>query len=141
MKKLAWLHAVPEGSKSSRLTTYRELDENSTYLKLPELEDAAYLVGLLYEAGLMSTAGMGALPLSWQEIDAWLRTTERDLSVWEKLMIRELSEVYVGELNQASAKDRESPYIYIPEPTQIDRDAVADKLLNALRGFKRKQGL
>jgi len=140
VRKLAWLHAVPEGGKKSRLTTYREVDEDSFFLKLPEIDEAGYLISLLQEAGLMSSAGMGALPLSWQEIEAWLRTTERDISIWERLMIRELSEVYVGELNQASAKDRAAPYTHVEEDeVKIDREAVASKLLSALRSMKRNQ--
>ena len=140
MRHLAWLHATPEGGKKSRLTLYREIDENSSFLRLPELDAASYLVVLLQEAGIMSTTGMGALPLSWQEIDAWLRCTQRDLSIWERLTIRELSEVYVGELNQASAKDRPQPYVFVEEEVEkIDRPAVANKLLNALRSMKRNQ--
>lgn len=136
MRQLAWLHAVPEGSKQSRLVDFKGPDGETT-LQFPELEEAAYLVALLQEAGLMSSTGMGAVPLSWQEIDAWLRTTELSLTVWEKLMIKEMSEVYVSDLHKSTAKLAVAPYA--PEVEVIDRPAVAAKLLDVFRGFKRRK--
>jgi len=118
--------------------SYRDVDEDSSFLKLPEVENAGYLVALLNEAGLASSNGMGVVPLSWQEIDSWLKCTNLELSVWEKLTIKLLSETYVGEFSQASAKDRPPPYVpQAEEPKQLDRDAVADKLRNAFRSMKR----
>lgn len=95
------------------------------------------MVTLLQEAGTMQSNGMGAVPLTWQEIESWLNTTERDLSIWEKLTIREMSEVYVSEFITASAKDAAAPYVPPVEPEGIDRKAVSDKILGVLRGFKR----
>lgn len=136
---MAWLHAVPTGSKKSRLTSFKELDADSSFLQFPDIDGAEYLIALLQEAGLMQTNGMGVTPLSWQEIDCWLRTTELNLSVWEKLVIREMSEAYVSELNSASAREAVSPYV-ATAPEEIDRPAVANKLLSVLRGFKREPG-
>lgn len=133
---MAWLHATPEGSKKSRLTSLKELDEDSSFLKLPKIEGAEYLVALLFEAGLLESTGMGATALSWSEIESWLRCTSLELSNWEKLMIKTMSDVYVSEYNQSSAKDRAAPYIYVDE-VQVKRDEVANKLLNVLRSFKR----
>lgn len=139
MRQLAWLHAVPEGSKKSRLVAFKDTDGESTFLQFPELEGADYIVALLQEAGLMSSNGMGAVPLSWQEIDAWLRTTETRLTVWEKLMIKEMSEVYVSDLNKSTSKFAVAPYAPAIEPEEIDRAAVASKLLSVFRSLKRKQ--
>lgn len=136
---MAWLHAVPTGSKKSRLTSFKELDADSPFLKFPDIDGAEYLIALLQEAGLMQTNGMGVTPLSWQEIESWLRATELNLSVWEKLVIREMSEAYVSELNSASAREAVSPYV-ASAPEEIDRPAVANKLLSVLRGFKREPG-
>lgn len=141
MRHLAWLHATPEGSKKSRLTYFTEKEEkdgeSSPFLQFPELDDAAYLVPMLREAGLMSSSGMGVVPLSWQEIESWLRCTELQVTIWEKLTIREMSEAYVAEFNKASTKDAAAPYVHI-EPDQIDRVSVSAKVGSLLRGFKRK---
>jgi hypothetical protein len=137
MRHLGWLHATPDGSKKSRLSLFKERDEDSTFIILPEVGSAGYLTRLLSEAGMYSSNGMGAQPLSWQEIEAWLKCTELNLTVWEKLIIKEMSEAYVGEYSQASAKDRSAPYLHVPE--EIDRTAVANKVLSAFRSFMRKK--
>jgi hypothetical protein len=118
------------------MQSYKELDEDSSFLKMPPLDGAEYIVFMLQEAGTMSTTGMGVVPLSWQEIDAWLRVTDFRPALWERLMVRELSEVYVNEFMQASDRNRPQPYVHQEEPEEINRDAVENKLINALRGFK-----
>jgi hypothetical protein len=115
------------------------LDEFSSFLKLPDLEDAGYLVGLLSELGFVSSNGMGAQPVTWLEIDAWLRATQLDIPIWERLTLKEMSEVYASELSKASAKDAAAPYV--PEDVHIaeNRTAVADKIRNVFSSFKRKK--
>lgn len=103
---------------------------------MPDVEEehaAGYLIGLLQEAGLMSSYGMGPFPLSWAELDAWLRVTGLSLSTWEKTTLKGLSEDYVNELLLAS--DRYHPAPYTPEDTEIDREAIANKVLNFARMF------
>lgn len=120
----------------------RKSTPDSAVLKLPNLEEAAYLIGLLLEAGLASTSGMGAVPLSWQDIDAWIRVTESSPSVWQKLLVRELSEAYVAELNLASDVNRPDPYIHVDEVEKdevaVDRLAVNNKLKGAFASLKKK---
>lgn len=141
MRQLAWLHAVPEGSKKSRLVAFKETsDDESTFLQFPELDGAEYMVALFREAGTVLSNGMGAIPLTWQEITAWLDATELELSVWEKLTIREMSEAYAAELQAATAKHAVAPYVPAV-PDKVDRKAVSDKLRNVLRGFKKKPEL
>jgi len=138
VRHLAWLQAIPEGSKKSRLASFKEAsDDDSSFLEFPDIDDAEYMIPLLHEAGLMSSNGMGLVPLSWQEIESWLQTTELELSVWEKLTIKEMSEAYVAEFNKATARDASAPYVPYVEAEDIDRPAVANKLLTVLRGFKR----
>ncbi len=139
MRHLAWLHATPEGSKKSRLQTFKEGDEDgdSPFLKFPDIDGAEYVVHLFQESGMLIATGMGTVPLSWQEINNWIECTQLDLSIWERLTIKEMSEVYVSELNKATAKDYAAPYVANIEPENIDRPAVADKLRSVLRGFKR----
>jgi hypothetical protein len=134
---LAWLNATPEGSKRPRLASFRELDEDSSFLKLPDTEGAEYIISLLYEAGLFSTNGMGIVPLPWSEIESWLRCTHANLTVWELLTIRELSEAYVGEYTQASAKDRPAPYMKIDDDIIENRTKVAAKLKNVFASLRR----
>lgn len=137
MRQLAWLHAVPEGSKTSRLKSFNDKDDDSAFLQFPELDGSGYLVNLWQEAGLIMSNGMGVVPLTWQEIESWLRVTELQLTVWEKLTIREMSEAYAAESAKATDKHAAPPYTAVSE---IDRPAVASKVLSVLRSFKRKPG-
>lgn len=137
MRHLAWLHATPEGSKKSRLRSFSELDENSSFLKLPNIEGAEYLVSLLTELGFVSQSGMSVTSVTWLEMDAWMRRTQLELSLWETLTLKEMSEVYANELVQASAKDRPAPYVYVDPELQSNRDAVAEKLKSIFSSFKR----
>lgn len=139
MRHLAWLNATPDGSKKSRRKAFKEQDEEAPILELPEIEDAGrHLMSYLFEAGVATSNGMGIVPLSWQEIDAWIEVTGLPLSTWEKLTLKEMSEAYVNEFTQASEKDRPAPYIRPVEEEQIDRKAVADKLRNVFSGLKKK---
>ena len=128
---------MPEGSKKSRLKSYTDLDGTSSFLTMPSLDGAEYLVQLLYEAGLVQSNGMGATALSWTEIESWIRVTQISLSVWERLLIKSMSEVYAGELSQATAKDRPSPYVHVDEALEINRQVVTAKLKNVFALFRK----
>lgn len=138
MRHLAWLHAVPEGEKKSRLKSYKELSEDHPLLKLPPIADAEYLVALLNEAGLFESSGMGAMPLSWKELNSWLYCTSLQLSTWEILTIKSMSEAYVSEYNQASEKDRTAPYEHMDE-AGVKRQEVDSKLRGFFSTFKKKK--
>lgn len=85
----------------------------------------------------MQSTGMGIGALSWSEIESWLRVTQMDLSTWEKLTIKTMSEVYASELSVATKRDHPAPYVYVDEVVVANRDAVADKIRNAFAFFKR----
>ena len=130
---------MPEGQKKSRLKSYKDLDENSSFLNLPNLDGAEYLVTLLFEAGLVQSTGMGATALSWSEIESWLRVTQLSLSVWEKLTIKSMSEVYAGELSTATKKDSPAPYTHVDEALFADREMIASKLKSVFSSFKKSR--
>lgn len=139
VRQLAWLNAVPEGAKNSRHKSLSDADENSSFLKLPKIPDAEYLVAFLYEAGLFGSNGMGAVPLTWAEINHWKECTDTVLTTWELLMIKKMSEAYVGEYNQASAKTRPAPYSEVDEDVASNRANVANKLKNAFQSRIRRK--
>ena len=113
------------------------MDENSSFLTLPNLDGAEYLVTLLFEAGLVQSSGMGVSALSWAEIESWLYVTHLNLSVWEKLTIKNMSEVYAGELSMATKKDSVAPYTHVDDILIADREVIANKLRNAFAAFKK----
>lgn len=122
---MGWLHAIPEGRRKSRAKALQEADAESNTLVLPDIGDGAYVIGMLQEAGLASSSGMGPTPLTWQEIEAWQRVTDSKPSLWDRLMIKELSEAYVAELTQATDLNRPDPYVHVD--IEIERAVVVDK--------------
>ncbi len=121
------------------MATLRAANDDQPSLKLPDVGDGAYIVAMLHEAGLVSSSGMGVLPLSWQEIEAWLRVTQTDAQLWERLLVRELSESYVGEFNRASEKGCASPWSPPVEEVEAVRVDVADRLLSFARQFNMRR--
>ena len=148
VRHLAWLHSKPESSsKKSRLASFKALDDNHPLLEMPDIESehgAGYIIGLLQEAGLMSSNGMGPVPLSWGDIESWLRCTEYDLPIWLKLELKRLSEEYVYELMQANDdRNRPPPYtriVVVEDDSALveQRAQVQNKLLDFASRFKRK---
>lgn len=124
------------------MATFKEVDENHPSLELPDIESehrAGYMIGLLNECGLMSSNGMGPIPISWADINAWIGATGLHLSLWEKLTIKTLSEEYVNELLSASERTRPAPYLpEAPEKDEIDREAVANKIMSIFKRIGKK---
>lgn len=80
---------------------------------------------------------MGTIPLSWTEIRNWKECTDTELTTWELITIKTLSDAYTGEYNQASAKTRPAPYSEVDEDVAANRTTVANKLKNALQSRMR----
>lgn len=119
------------------MASFRAINEEHPLLTMPDVESdhaAGYLIGLLQEAGLMSSTGMGPVPISWQEIHAWQTASLRQLSLWEVMTVKGLSEEYVSELLQATAKDRPAPF----SREETERKAVEHKIMSVLGKFIRK---
>jgi hypothetical protein len=135
---MAWLNAIPEGKKKSRRESFEAANADSFHLKLPDIDDAGYIVSMLFEAGTLTQGGMAAAPLTWQEIEAWLRLTSTRTELWERLLVKQLSSEYVSELHAASAIDRPEPFIFMAEVDDVveQRKHVNDKLLDQFRGFQ-----
>lgn len=117
------------------MTTMRAANPDQSSLELPELGEGAYLMQMLHEAGLMSSSGMGVVPLSWQEIEAWLRVTESQPELWERMLVRELSEAYVSELNQATERNRPDPYTPPTVEIEVARERVVSGLMSFVQQF------
>jgi hypothetical protein len=109
-------------------------------IPIPEIaEGAEYLVSFFHSAGAATRTGMGLTPLSWMEIEAWVRCNalEDVVTPWELQVIRRLSEAYVTEYALASDPKRKMPYQPVVE--EVDREAVAQKVSSVLSGFKRRK--
>lgn len=80
---------------------------------------------------------MGIAPLSWQEIQAFIETNELELMLWEKELIKKMSEAYCAESHKATDPQRPAPYVVEKEEDEIDQIALALKFreqMQLLRG-------
>ena len=134
---MGWYHATPKDDKQSRLQKLREQYKEELELSLPECE-AAYLVPLFLESGICSSNINGIVELPWQEIAAWLSCSQRELSVWEVDMIRDMSGAYVSEYNLSSDRTRLMPYREQKE-IKINREAVSKGFAAMFAQFKEKE--
>ncbi len=109
---MAWLHATPKEAKQSRITQLRLADLQHPLISLPEVGGAICYVEWLQEVGTYLSNGMSIVPVTWQEIDAWVRCTEISEAIpWcGKKLIKELSEAYVSEYHAANDPQRPAPY-------------------------------
>jgi hypothetical protein len=86
------------------------IEEKGAVPELPELECGGYLVGYLFEIGPTVPAGMGAGPISFEEIRAWQELTGISLNPWEARTLRRLSNDYLSESYNATKPDRPAPW-------------------------------
>lgn len=129
---------VAEGSDED--VPPQEVPQETQEIPYPELpKGAEYLVSLLHSAGTATQTGMGLIPLSWQEIQAWVVCSglEDSVTPWELGVVRRLSEAYSSEYAQAQAPRRPMPYQPVVE--EIDREAVQAKIISIFAQFKKKK--
>jgi hypothetical protein len=71
---------------------------------------APHITDRLIEIGLTEAAGMGVVPISWREIDAWQRQTCVAIEPWEKRLLRRLSAAYLAENRKAEIEHAPPPW-------------------------------
>lgn len=85
----------------------------------------------------MNKNGMGIDGLTWTEISHWLSETELELSIWEKLTIKALSDNYASEYMCGSDRDRPAPYSTLPEG--FDRSGMSKQVVSVMQGLMARQ--
>lgn len=103
--------------------------------QFPSVEHYENLLEHLSEVGPVATTGMGIAPISFQEIEAWQRCTEVQLSGWEASTLRDLSVTYVEQYNRS-----ESPNCPEPYQREIDREAVASSMHEQMQRINQQIG-
>ena len=99
---MAWLHAVPDEPKDNKKTRYSLLPAEDYRRKLPDVLGCDDLLIAFRDSGMVMSGGMGATPLTWQEIDAMNSGGCYGLNSWDKRQIREMSVNYCSVLHRAT---------------------------------------
>lgn len=124
VRQLAWYGATPGKAKQSRAETAKA---EGTPLNYPPPGDAAYLLDYLFEVGPVGWAGMGEVPVSHLELQAWQANTGTQLQAWEARALRRLSQAYVNQV--VCSREANCPAPWAPEvPDETRRDSVDRKL-------------
>ncbi len=137
VRQHAWLNAPVERAKhdksdkprQSRLEKARAQRKNPDYAPDMPPVDVPYLLEVFFEIGPTMAAGMGAGPITHEEIRAWQANTGVELQPWQIRALRRMSFDYLGEAHEAEKADRRAPW----EPVEVDYSAVANNMMNAIR--------
>ncbi len=100
-----------------------QANEAPTSVEMPEVDPSfGYLLELFFLSGQAMSTGMGLVPLSWQEMKAFIEVNKlKYLTLWEIGTLKRMSDAYCSEYNQASEPSRQAPY-----RNDIDIEDVVD---------------
>lgn len=101
---------------------------SGTMIDVPDMK-CAYLFDYLLKIGTMTFNGMANVPLSWQELNAWVQVTGTPLNVWELKVIHRASEVYVSQVELSRKADAPMPERIIVQ----DQAKLAKRIKSVLR--------
>lgn len=122
-----------KGAKIRPLSRIEAMGDRADELEYPPC-DAGYLIKYLFDVGPVDAGGMGPMPLSHREIEAWQRNTGIELTAWEAGMLRKMSKEFLAMSQDATSPTCPPPWTPEPleeRPREVD---VAKRVKEALRG-------
>jgi hypothetical protein len=145
---MAWLNTAPERPKAPQKANVKRssfeppeptrldsLMKRDLQPDLPDPGPAAHLIDYLFDMGPVMSGGMGPVPLSHSEIQAWQQNTGVELRAWEASTLRRLSIEYLS--TSADARDPSCPAPFTVAP-QEDRRTVVARMIGATLGARAK---
>ena len=99
---------------------------------LPPLTDGYHLIEHLMEVGPVASNGMGIVPVSYSELQAWRSGCGHHLDAWEFSLLRDLSVAYCSELQDAESPTAPPPWV--ATPAKDERIDIAKRIKGVLRG-------
>jgi hypothetical protein len=124
---------LPEDNTSS--TTIAPLEVN-----LPEIHPAyESLKGLFSLSGQGTSTGYGLASLGWAELRAFRLENGLNLTLFERQMLKKMSEAYCAEASRATDPKRPAPYAPQKEDEEVDKIALAMKMRDALNAFRKRE--
>lgn len=138
------MHSVPkQNSKDgNELSRHEMLSEDDPAKALPEID--VFMANIFESIGLFLNGGMGMIPITWSEMDSFLKCSKYELTGWEAEHIIKMSRAYCSMVNQGKEIGCPSPYnLAANDKSALERNRVivADKFKQMKRnraGFKGK---
>ncbi|MDM0011988.1 hypothetical protein QTH87_05985 [Variovorax sp. J22P168] len=126
MRHAAWLAAVPADDSSTARVTHpaspqsrgAQREAAGFAVDMPPLDAAAHLVDVLWQIGPSMPTGMGAVPISFGEMQAWQQQTGYALGSWEVRTLRRMSAAYVAQAEEARQRDCPPPWLAKEAPRE-----------------------
>ncbi|MFZ9660175.1 MAG: hypothetical protein ACO29X_06480 [Arcobacteraceae bacterium] len=70
---------------------------DSNNIEFPDIKNGSYLLEILTELNFASSGFSGLIPLTFQELQAYIQTTQTPLNSWEVNTLKKLSQSYVSQ--------------------------------------------
>lgn len=96
---------------------------------MPRLECGAHLVDFLWQVGPAMPGGVGPVPITFSELQAWQQQTGCALGSWEVRTLRRMSVAYVAQAEDSRRRDCPPPWI---PPAMVRDRADTAKRVRAL---------
>ena len=92
------------------------------------------------EIGWTSSAPMGGvIPLTWQDIQAWMNVTNTQIDVDDVLTMRHLSQIYVSSYYEGENQNTPAPYVNDElARSEENANAVSDALKAWANSFPKR---
>ena len=131
---MGWLSATPDKRNETRYKDY--VNRNHGPPPMPEIEFGEHVIGYLQEVGPALNTGQGLVPLTFSEIDAWMRMVGVALTSWEASVLKRLSDEYVAEHHAARKPQHPQPWTPIQG---FDKEAIAKGMRGILGKISAKR--
>lgn len=106
---------------------------------VPDVDNGGYLLKCFMEVGPAMRGDSGAMPVSFQEINAWSQATSTPLTPWEANTIRKLSDDYVVQLIKSRDRYCPAPYYRDDRPVQTQRQEVEEKFRSLAKRYRKQK--
>lgn len=107
-------------------------------LQIPDAGNFSYLIDYLYEVGPVSNLGMGPAPISWPDIDAWMKATGTRISPMDALLLKSLSLDYYAQHNLSKDPSCIPPHRAVPL-TKVEVDKKVKSAFSMLKKGRRSK--
>lgn len=134
---MAFYQAPRRGSKG-RLgeSRFEQMKRQGVERQMPPVEDGEYLLEHLADVGPALGTGMGQIPVTFSELEAWQVQTGLQLQPWEVSALRRLSKDYCAEIQRAASPAAMPPWVSSVEDR---RKGVDTALRNVFRAIMDRQ--
>tara|TARA_R110000851_G_scaffold41311_1_gene103757 strand:- start:1361 stop:1765 length:405 start_codon:yes stop_codon:yes gene_type:complete len=126
-----WLHSTPDKSQQTRI---KALGQGSQFANLPEVK-LTYLVELFFDMG-MASVDTALKPLNFGEISSYKAASNIEMSPFDIVTIKKMSESYVAWVHKGKAINCQSPFFEDKRTLEQQREETNNKF----KSLGRKHG-